>query len=331
MLPGVAAAAFATLALGGVLGPEAPLIAIGSGLGVLAVRLFNKDAPAQALLVIGAAGSFAAVSTLLGSPVVGAFLLMEAAGIGGPIMGVIFAPGLLAAGIGSLIFVGLDRWTGFGTFSLAVPGIPPFTTPEVPQFLWAIGIGLLCAALGSVIRRGALALQPHVAKRRVIFTPLIGLGVGASAAVFQATTGRGIQQVLFSGQEALAPLITDAASWTVGALLVVIVCKGIAYSLSLSSFRGGPTFPGMFIGAALGLALSHLPGLPPVAGIAMGIGAMTVVMLNMPLTSVLLTVLFLQADGLALMPLVIVAVVVAYVANAHLAPIVPSEAAPQGA
>ena len=43
----------------------------------------------------------------------------------------------------------------------------------------------------------------------------------------------------------------------------------------------------------------------------MGIGAMTVAMLGLPLTSVLLATLFLQADAVALMPLVIVAVVVA--------------------
>ena len=79
-LPGIILASFFTLSLGVVLGPEAPLIAIGSGLGVLALRLLKKDAPEQAVLVIGAAGSFAAISTLLGSPLVGAFLLMEAAG-----------------------------------------------------------------------------------------------------------------------------------------------------------------------------------------------------------------------------------------------------------
>src|SRR3954451_3328176 len=77
-LPGVVVASLATLCLGAVLGPEAPLIAIGSGLGVLAVRLVKRDAPAQAVLVIGGAGSFAAIATLLGSPLTGAFLLMEA-------------------------------------------------------------------------------------------------------------------------------------------------------------------------------------------------------------------------------------------------------------
>jgi len=74
----------------------------------------------------------------------------------------------------------------------------------------------------------------------------------------------------------------------------------------------------MFIGAAGGIALSHLPGLSMIAGVAMGIAAMTVAMLGLPLTSVLITSLFLQADAVNLMPLVIVAVVVSYVASARL-------------
>jgi hypothetical protein len=84
----------------------------------------------------------------------------------------------------------------------------------------------------------------------------------------------------------------------------------------------------MFIGAAGGIALSHLPGLPMIAGAAMGIGAMTVAMLGLPLTSVLLATLFLSADGLALTPLVIVAVVVAYVASARLTPLPDVTSAP---
>ena len=42
VLPGVILAALATIGLGVVLGPEAPLIAIGSGLGVLTIRLTRR-------------------------------------------------------------------------------------------------------------------------------------------------------------------------------------------------------------------------------------------------------------------------------------------------
>jgi len=317
-LPAVIIAALATLCLGVVLGPEAPLIAIGSGLGVLAVRLLKKDAPAMASMVIGAAGSFAAISALLGSPIVGAFLLMEAAGLGGPLLGVVLVPGLLAAGIGSLIFIGLYRWTGYGTFTLAIPNIPPFGPPDGAEFLWAIGIGLAAAVIGTIIKRLALVLQPIIEARKVLLTPLVGLAIAGFAIAFAELSGKGSSQVLFSGETALPALIENAATWTAGALALLVLFKGLAYAASLSSFRGGPTFPGMFIGAAGGIALSHLPGLPMIAGAAMGIGAMSVAMLGLPLTSVLLATLFLQADAVDLMPLVIVAVVVAYVASARL-------------
>ena len=318
-LPGIVIASFATLSLGVVLGPEAPLIAIGSGIGVLAVHLVKRDAPAMATVVIASAGSFAAISTLLGSPIVGAFLLMEAAGIGGPMLGVVLVPGLLAAGVGSLILIGLDSWTGFGTFSLAVPDIPHVGSPRGAEFLWAIGIGVAAAVLGTAIRRLALILQPIVERRIVPLTPVVGLAVGGLAIAFAEGTGRSSSQVLFSGQDQLGPLIENAAGWSVWALVLLLACKSLAYGASLSSFRGGPIFPSMFIGAAGGIALSHAPGLPMIAGVGMGIGAMSATMLGLPLTSVLLASLFLQPDALALMPLVIVAVVVAYVTSARLA------------
>jgi H+/Cl- antiporter ClcA len=57
-----------------------------------------------------------------------------------------------------------------------------------------------------------------------------------------------------------------------------------------------------------------------IAGVAMGIGATMVAMLGLPLTSVLIVSVFLAADSLTLMPLVIVAVVVSYVVSARLPP-----------
>jgi H+/Cl- antiporter ClcA len=319
-LPGIFVASLATLCLGAVLGPEAPLIAIGGGLGALAVKLVKRDAPAQATMVIAAAGSFAAIATLLGSPITGAFLLMEASGLGGALLGVILVPGLLAAGIGALIFVGLDNWTGLGGFSLAVPNLPAAGVPTVAELLWAILIGVVAALLGAAISWGGRALQPTVAAHRVLLTPALGLAIALAAIVFSALTDKDVSYVLFSGQDALPKLIDDAASWSVGALVLLIVCKGLAYSLSLSGFRGGPVFPGMFIGAALGLMLSNLPGLSLVGGVGIGIGAMTVAMLGLPLVSVLLPSLLLSSDAIELMPLIIVGVVTSYVVSAQLKP-----------
>jgi H+/Cl- antiporter ClcA len=126
--------------------------------------------------------------------------------------------------------------------------------------------------------------------------------------------------VLFSGQEALGPFLDDAGSYSVGAVVLLLVCKTLAYGAALSSFRGGPIFPALFVGAVGGVALSHLPGLDPVAGASMGMGAMVVVMLGLPLSAVLLATLLLGSDGLDVTPLVIVAVAIAYLATARLTP-----------
>jgi H+/Cl- antiporter ClcA len=317
-LPGVFFAALASLALGVVIGPEAPLIALGGGLGVYAVRLAKRDVPDRTATVVAAAGSFAAVSTLLGSPILGAFLLMEASGLAGAMMDLVLLPGLVAAGVGSLIFIGLGTWTGLGTFSLAIPNLPHFTRPDAVEFGWAIGIGLAAALLGSGIRWLGLYLQSRVMPRMLLLTPFVGLAIAGLAIAFAEGTGKGTSDVLFSGQSQLGPLLAHSATYSLGALVLLVACKALAYGASLSSFRGGPIFPALFVGAAGGAALSHAPGLPLVAGAAMGMGAMMVVMLRLPLTSVLLATLLLLSDGLAAMPLVIVAVAVAYVASARL-------------
>jgi len=327
-LPGVIFAALATLIFGAVLGPEMPLILIGGGLVLVALRAARRQIPDQGRAVLASSGSFAAISTLLGSPILGAFLLMEASGLGGPMLGLLLLPGLLAAGIGSLIFVGLDSWTGLGTFSLAIPGLPHFSHPNIGEFGWALVIGVAAALLGTGIRWLGRLLHPYAERWTLLAVPLAGLVVAALAVLYAEGTGKASSDVLFSGQSALPHLIQHASSYTVWALLLLMVCKGLAYGVSLSSFRGGPIFPAMFVGAAGGIAMSHLPGLPVVAGVAMGIGAMSVVMLTLPLTSVLLPSLLLLSDGLAVMPLVIVAVVVAHVAAARIAPAPAAEGSP---
>jgi H+/Cl- antiporter ClcA len=318
-LPGILLASVASLALGVVIGPEAPLIALGGGGAVLAVKLARRDVPATIGAVIAATGSFAAIATLLGNPLAGALLLLEASGLGGPMATVALIPGLLGAGIGSLIFLGLDSLTGYGTFSLAIPDLPPAPHLDVAQFGWAIAVGAAAALVSYGIRGLALFLRPHVERRLLPLTLLSGLAIGGLAIAFAEGTGKPSSAVLFSGQAALPPLLEHAASYSVGALVLLTACKALAYSISLSGFRGGPTFPGMFVGAAGGVALSHLPGLPMIAGAAIGIAAMTAGMLQLPLTAVLLTTLFLGTNGIKVMPLTIVAVVVSFVLSKWLA------------
>jgi H+/Cl- antiporter ClcA len=311
-----------------VLGPEAPLIAIGGGLAALTVHLVKKDAPPMAVTIMASAGSFAAISTLLGSPVLGAFLIMEVAGIGGMTLSLVALPGLLASGIGALVFVGLDKWSGLGTFSLALPDVPPAVPPTLGSLGWAVVMGVAGALLGWLIRSAGLWLRPLVHLNRVLVTSALGLLIGLTAMTYQLTSGHSFNQVLFSGQGALPELVEDAADYTLTALILLILCKAIAYGLSLSAFRGGPVFPSMFIGAAIGIAASGLPGMDLAPAIAMGIGAMCAAMLRLPLTSTLLATLLLGVDGVSVTPQVVVAVAVAFVLTIVLPPPGPKTAQP---
>ncbi|MFI6831170.1 chloride channel protein [Kribbella sp. NPDC050241] len=310
---GIILAALSTLSLGAVLGPEAPLIAIGGGLAVLTVHLVRKDAPPMALTIMASAGSFAAISTLLGSPVLGAFLIMEVAGIGGATLSLVALPGLLASGIGALVFVGLDNWTGLGSFSLALPSVPPAVDPTVATMAWALAMGAAGALLGWVIRWIGLSLRAVVHMNRVLVTATLGLLIGLIAMAYQLISDNSFNQVLFSGQDALPALVEDAADYSVGVLILLAVCKLLAYGLALSAFRGGPVFPAMFIGAVLGIAAAGLPGMSLAPAIGMGIGAMCTAMLRLPLTSTLLATVLLGTDGVLVTPQVVVAVVVAFV------------------
>ena len=119
-LPGCCAPRSPRSGSGSCSGPEAPLIAMGGAIGFLVIRLIRRDAPPEVQQVIAACGTFAAVSFLFGSPVIAAVLMIEASGIGGSRLPLVLVPGLLAAGIGSLVSTGLGSWTGVDTSNIAI-------------------------------------------------------------------------------------------------------------------------------------------------------------------------------------------------------------------
>ena len=319
-LPGVLLAALATLGLGLVLGPEGPLIALGAGLGALAVRLVRKDAPQQVVGMLAAAGSFAAISTVFGSPVIGTVILVEAAGLSGAMLPVILLPGLMAAGIGSLVFIGMGSWTGLSTsaYALSPLSLPEFSGPSWADFGWTIPLAITAAIVVFAILEIAHVLNRVVGRRPFAFTTVAALVVGGLAIAFEQATGQPVDAVLFSGQDAFGALVKDGPTLAASTLVLLLVFKGLAWSVSLSSFRGGPTFPALFLGVAGGLLAARLPGFSETPAVATMMGAACVSMLRLPLASVVVALLLTAQAGLAVAPLIIVAVVVAYVTTAAL-------------
>ena len=78
--------------------------------------------------------------------------------------------------------------------------------------------------------------------------------------------------MLFSRQDQLPGWSPAQSTWSISALLLLLGFKGVAWSISLASFRGGPTFPSLFLGAAGGILASHLPGFDLAAAVAVGDG-----------------------------------------------------------
>jgi H+/Cl- antiporter ClcA len=313
-LPGVLLAALASIGLGLVLGPEAPLVGLGTGLALLAVRLSKKDVPDQGLLVLAAAASFAALSTIFGSPVIGAVIIIEAAGLGGPTLPLVLLPGLLAAGIGSLVFVGVGSVTGLSSsaYAIAPLSLPAYPTPTITDFLWTIALAVGAAVVAFVIVEIGRRTDRLVTKRPFVFVPLAALVVAGLAIAFSEITGQPPGAVLFSGQEAMGPIVDDAATLALGTLALLLVSKGLAWGVSLGGARGGPTFPAIFIGVVGGLLVSHLPGVSETPAVGVLVGAMVVAVLKLPLSSIVIALVVTQA-GAGVAPLIIVGVVVAYV------------------
>jgi H+/Cl- antiporter ClcA len=319
-LPGIMLAALACIGLGTVIGPEAPLIALGAGLGVLTIRLARKDAPSQALVVVAASGSFAALSLVFASPIIAAIILIEATGLGGARLPVVLLPGLVGAGIGSLVSIGMGSFTGLSTsaYALGPLPLPAFHHPTIGNFGWTIALALVIAVVAHLIRTGGLSTERFVTRQPFVLLPVGGLIVAGLAIVFSQASDKGVNEVLFSGQDALPGLISGAATWSLSALALLIVFKGFAYAISLGAFRGGPTFPAMFLGAAGGIMVSHLPGFPITAAVAVGIGAGTVAILRLPLSAIVIASLLTSKAGPGAEPLTIIGVAVSYLVTLRL-------------
>jgi chloride channel protein, CIC family len=266
--------------------------------------------------VVVAAGSFSALSFIFASPLIAAVILIEASGIGGPMMRVVLVPGLLAAGIGTLVSIGVGSFTGLSTSAYALGTLSLSTAPRptAAAFGWTIALAIAIALVTSVLIRGGKLTHRYVDGPRLL--PLlvaIALIIGGLAIAFAQITGHGFSEVLFSGQDALPGLVSQAGSWSLAALAWLIVFKGLAYALSLGAYRGGPTFPALFLGAAAGMMCSHLPGFPVQAGVAVGMGAAVAAVLRLPLSAVVIATLLTSHASDRVEPLIIVGVVVAYV------------------
>ncbi len=307
--PGVALAALGTLPFGAVLGPEAPLIAIGSVVALAVVRLVRLGKQEQA--VIAMAGSFSAVSALFGGPLVAGVLLVEA-GIGmGLALIPTLIPGLVAAAVGYTVFTGIGDWGGVQQEALELPGLPVYGTVQVPDLFVAVGVGLLAALVIFAARRLGREIDGRGVARIGMPRLLLagGLAVGLIALIADGL-GANSQDVLFSGQSSLGPLLAEASA---GVVVLLILAKGLAYAVSMGAgFRGGLVFPAIFLGVAIAelatIAFDVSPTLAAMAGVAAGMAAAT----RLIFSALVLATLLVGSAGFDALPAAVLAAVAAW-------------------
>jgi H+/Cl- antiporter ClcA len=304
--PGVALAALGTLSFGAVLGPEAPLIALGSAVGVAAARM-AKLSPRESA-VLGTAGTFSAISALFGGPLVAGMLLLEGGLAVGAALLPLLLPGLVAAAIGYLLFVGLGDWGGLDELELAVPGLPLYEGTHLLDLVVAVAVGVLTALIVEAVRHGAIRIE------RAGRMPVLLLG-GALAvgliAQFADVLGADPQDVLFSGQAAVPDVVSEESAAIV---LLLLGAKALAYAICLGcGFRGGPIFPAIFIGIALATLAVIAFDVSPTLAVAVGAGAGMAAGTRLLIASTLFAALLVGRAGLDTIPAAVLAVAAAWI------------------
>jgi hypothetical protein len=158
----------------------------------------RRPVPPEAMAIVAAAGSIAGISLIFGSPLIAAILLLEVAGLGRERIPLVLLPGLLAAGVGSLVYLGLGSRSGLSTSAYSVERLrlPDYARPSVTDFLWTIPLAV-AVALGAL----AMVVLPRrlhgvVASRTLVLVPAAGLVVAGLAIAFSELTDRSADEVL---------------------------------------------------------------------------------------------------------------------------------------
>lgn len=287
-------AALGTLSFGAVLGPEAPLMAIGSALGALAVR--NPNSPVRMVMML--AGAMAGIGAIFGNPLITAMLLLEVAIMTGPRMAnpAVLLTSLASLAAGYTLQVGIGSWSGLGETELSITGLPDYPEVIPIDLVIALPLAISVAAVAMAARLAAERVGIRARRQPLAAIVLAALAIGLSAILVAEITGGSLDLVLFSGDEAIPEYF---AFTSVGLLVVVLLGKFVAFALSLGSgFRGGPIFPAVALGTILAAVASLLVSGTSIAALsAAAIAAAVAASVRLPFLATLMAVLLTASAG----------------------------------
>lgn len=234
-----------TIGSGGSVGREGPIVQIGSALGSTLGRITRMSESQLRTLV--ACGAAAGIAATFNAPIAGVFFALE-------LILRDFATRSFAAVMLSSITASVVGRAAFGDHPFLA--LPAFTVDQPSEYLLFAGLGVLAGAVGVLFSkilyliedlcdwawRGPEWLRPAVGGL------LLGLLLFA------------MPQLYGVGYPVLEASV--AGKYTIGFLLLLIVAKMVATSLTIGIGGSGGVFaPSLVIGAAFGAAAGEAVGL----------------------------------------------------------------------
>lgn len=267
-----------SIGTGASVGPEGPVIELGSGLGSAHAQALGLS-PERMRTLVGA-GAAAGLAAAFNAPIAGAIFVLEV--ILKDFAVVTFGPILVA----SVLSTALSRALLGDSPAFILPGYELGSVEELPLY---VVLGALAGLWGVLFTRG-LEVAPGWFARIGGPRPLVTAGTGA-------LLGLGVlalPELWGVGYEPITAMLHGELAWTM--LLVLLVAKLAATTASASSgFAGGIIAPILFMGGALGGLFGQfvqrlMPGSASSTGAwgLVGMAALTAAVTHAPLTSILL-------------------------------------------
>jgi len=295
-----------SIGTGASLGPEGPVIELGSGLGS-GIASGLKASPQKARTLVGC-GAAAGLAAAFNAPIAGAIFALEI--VLRDFAASTFSPIIVAA----VIATALSRRFLGDAPTFEVPAYELTTPWELPLYLvLGLAAGLLAVGFTRLVHTSETQITARVRLPRPLLTAAGGLLLGC------AFLG-GFPHLFGVGYEPSSALLNGQVSLRLMAGLLVL--KMLASALSLGTgFTGGLFAPSLLIGGALGgligaLADQIFPGHGTVGMFSLiGMAAFMAAMTHAPITSIL--ILFEMTGGYeVILPLMLSCISAVLVAQA---------------
>jgi CIC family chloride channel protein len=228
-----------TIATGGSVGREGPVVGLGAAIGSFMTRLFSFSADKGRICL--ACGTAAALAATFNTPISGALFTIEVILAD---MEVVYLGHIVLAAIVAVL-IGRQFLGDFPTFQVA-----PFIFHSNIELLLYLVLGLLAGLIAIAFTKSVYAtdsLFRRVPLPEWLKPALGGLGLGVLAVASPAVLGVGYDSINLSlaGEFAL----TSAAFLMITKFCATVLCLG-------SGMSGGIMGPNLFVGAMLGTVLS---------------------------------------------------------------------------